>query len=469
MITFMNSLKKLLRENRKLRKGLMVFGWCFLGFALVNLVFLVVYKDRTYPGTKVQNQNIGNIPRNKLENKLSGLSLLPEAFMFEYQDKKVEVKTKDLGIETNTTQTATSAVRNKAWLPIANFVNPPEIIVTIKTDPAKLDEQVAKLSETFKKDATDAKIQLDKGAFSVVSESTGYVVDKNAFKQALEGALRDKTNTIIVPVMIVQPKIKQTELATNLQDLKDRQNVSLTYRFNTKVYKATPQEISDLHEISGSSYVLSDTKLKDYLIKVGKGFGISILNISDAIRDTRASVQNKKPLEFTFKEAPKKTYTYCVASRGVDASELSGLQNKLASVFADARGWSIDNRVSFVKADSSCNFTVWLAEASQMSSFGAICDSLWSCAVRPNIIINYDRWKNASDAWNQKGGSLDDYRTMVINHETGHWLGFGHVNCGGPGQSAPVMQQQSINLQGCNFNPWPLPYERDELKKILGI
>lgn len=79
------------------------------------------------------------------------------------------------------------------------------------------------------------------------------------------------------------------------------------------------------------------------------------------------------------------------------------------------------------------------------------------------MIINEDRWLGATPAWNDAGGSLRDYRHMVINHETGHWLGFSHSYCGGPGQLAPVMQQQSISLQGCKFNPWPLTSEIADL------
>lgn len=75
------------------------------------------------------------------------------------------------------------------------------------------------------------------------------------------------------------------------------------------------------------------------------------------------------------------------------------------------------------------------------------------------VIINDDRWAGASDAWNSSGGSLRDYRHMVVNHEVGHWLGHGHSNCSKSGAKAPVMQQQSINLQGCVFNPWPLSEE----------
>jgi hypothetical protein len=52
---------------------------------------------------------------------------------------------------------------------------------------------------------------------------------------------------------------------------------------------------------------------------------------------------------------------------------------------------------------------------------------------------------------------------MVINHEVGHFIGFGHASCGGAGQPAPVMQQQSISLQGCKFNPWPTASELDRV------
>ena len=75
------------------------------------------------------------------------------------------------------------------------------------------------------------------------------------------------------------------------------------------------------------------------------------------------------------------------------------------------------------------------------------------------MIINQERWKHASPAWNAAHGALRDYRHMVVNHETGHWLGLGHAGCPGAGRPAPVMMQQSKGLAGCHFNPWPTARE----------
>jgi len=76
---------------------------------------------------------------------------------------------------------------------------------------------------------------------------------------------------------------------------------------------------------------------------------------------------------------------------------------------------------------------------------------------------------HATTTWTANNRSLRDYRHLVVNHETGHWLGFGHAYCGGPGQLAPVMQQQSISLQGCKPNPWPLASERQALSRMKGV
>jgi hypothetical protein len=99
---------------------------------------------------------------------------------------------------------------------------------------------------------------------------------------------------------------------------------------------------------------------------------------------------------------------------------------------------------------------VLLAQARYLPSYSSVCSVQYSCRVGRNVIINQDRWRYGSRYF---PGPLEQYRQMVVNHETGHWLGNGHAYCGGKGQLAPVMQQQSKGMQGCKPNAWPLVRE----------
>ena len=158
------------------------------------------------------------------------------------------------------------------------------------------------------------------------------------------------------------------------------------------------------------------------------------------------------------KKGQKVVVTYDVTTKGVVTANLAEFKQQANATLNDQRGWA---RVgaTFQEVASGGQFTLVLSEASQLPTFSEGCGEYYSCNAGRFVIINQDRWLGATDPWNNAGGSLRDYRHMVVNHETGHWLGHGHEFCGGAGQAAPVMQQQSISLQGCTFNPWPLASE----------
>lgn len=158
---------------------------------------------------------------------------------------------------------------------------------------------------------------------------------------------------------------------------------------------------------------------------------------------------------------------YVVESRGTLTADLAEFKRQVKETLNDARGWGRMG-ATFTEVAAGGSFTVVLSEASQMTTFSANgCDTTYSCNVGRYVIINQDRWLNATQPWNNSGGSLRDYRHMVVNHETGHWLGHGHAHCSAAGAAAAVMQQQSINLEGCAFNPWPL--ENELWSSTLGI
>jgi hypothetical protein len=153
------------------------------------------------------------------------------------------------------------------------------------------------------------------------------------------------------------------------------------------------------------------------------------------------------------------TVSYSVSTRGHVYASMAKFKRLAQQTYEDPRGWR-GAGVAFRRVASGGAFTLVLSEASKLPSFGYPCDSTWSCRAGNNVIINQDRWLGASPMWNSIGRSLRDYRHMVVNHETGHWLGHRHRYCGGTGQLAPVMMQQSKGLHGCRANPWPLASER---------
>jgi hypothetical protein len=159
--------------------------------------------------------------------------------------------------------------------------------------------------------------------------------------------------------------------------------------------------------------------------------------------------------------------TYEVRGRG-NVSPLEDLAAEAAAVYADPRGWNLGGSIQFARVATGGAFTLWLASDDQMSTFGGACGPVWSCRNGRNVVINEARWLASSDSWLTAAAPLATYRQMVINHETGHWLGFGHASCPAPGALAPVMQQQSMGLSGCVPNPWPLPSERSVLAANRG-
>ena len=179
--------------------------------------------------------------------------------------------------------------------------------------------------------------------------------------------------------------------------------------------------------------------------------------------DERAAILSKAEQTATESGNELITYTYCVASKG-EVGDLTEFSDTVFSTLNDPRGWPRAGAV-FQEADgtdpNACSMTLTLAAADQMTSFSTECSDEYSCRVGNDVIINIDRWNNATEGWRNAGGTVERYRTMVINHEVGHRLGHldNELTCSAVNQPAPLMQQQSMDLLGCTPNEWPLDEE----------
>ena len=183
----------------------------------------------------------------------------------------------------------------------------------------------------------------------------------------------------------------------------------------------------------------------------------------DASEHRRATSAPTQPTVEAYAVPVSRRVTYSVRTRGRVTASMKVFRRQVQETFDHPRGWRAAG-VQFTRVKRGGDFTLVLAAAGTLPSFSSGCSVRWSCRAGRHVIINQLRWRHASPAWNRAGRTRRDYRHLVVNHETGHWLGRGHTGCRRGGR-APVMMQQSKGTGGCRFNPWPLPWEAAAVRR----
>lgn len=135
----------------------------------------------------------------------------------------------------------------------------------------------------------------------------------------------------------------------------------------------------------------------------------------------------------------------------------------ITSILNDPRGWnSITEKKFLLVSEEEADFTFIFSSPDKTDELCAPLETngIYSCRNEEEIIINYFRWENGAIDF---GNDMKTYRLYLINHETGHILGWGHTGCPKDGALAPVMMQQSKTTDGCTPYGWPL-YEIIDMK-----
>lgn len=139
-------------------------------------------------------------------------------------------------------------------------------------------------------------------------------------------------------------------------------------------------------------------------------------------------------------------------------ADAPGWEAAVRATLGDPRGWTRAG-FRFVEAPGA-PYAIVLAEADEAQALCLPYDvyRTYSCQNGPVVVLHADRWRTATPKWT---GDLPTYRQMLVNHEVGHLLGMHHppVQCPRRGRRAPLMAQQSTELNGCLPNPWPLDDE----------
>jgi len=132
------------------------------------------------------------------------------------------------------------------------------------------------------------------------------------------------------------------------------------------------------------------------------------------------------------------------------------MKNLLFLILNNEKGWTNITGKGFQLTsveDSDFVFIFATPEKTDELCYPLETNGIYSCRNETEIIINNFRWKEGAVDF---GRDIETYRLYLINHETGHLLGWAHKECPKEGAIAPVMMQQSKGTNGCLPYGWPV-------------
>ncbi|NOL41688.1 DUF3152 domain-containing protein [Kribbella sandramycini] len=140
---------------------------------------------------------------------------------------------------------------------------------------------------------------------------------------------------------------------------------------------------------------------------------------------------------------------------GIKGIDNAALAKFVRETYGAVNGWTAGGKFRFqqVGPGEASDFRLMFVTPETRDTYcGYAPDRYTSCRIGDRVVLNIARWVHGVPNY---GAPLLTYRKYMINHETGHRLGYAHQLCPGAGQPAPVMQQQTLGLHGCVANQSP--------------
>lgn len=469
-----------------------------------TLIAHIVYKGRSYPNLVLADSTSGSRQFDQIYKKLA-TEISNTNIKITVQQETTRHTPAELGISLDKKRLEHSSLKRDLRRLITPLFIPDKRPLPIVIDDSKLNQVIAKsYQDKGFKPYVNAKFTVKDGKLRVTEGKDGIGLDSQPFittiKQHYESSVSDLSYT--GATTDIHPMISGQDIRLKQSDILAFTKLKFGVRSDSETFDATEAEKAGWLTLKrNGNLVVIDTSTKNInrFAQRGVGYfeqapkhqvttkylsgkanttsrgvsGRTVINKRQVMTKLQAAAANKQSeivlLKFQSVPFAKQTrtvddrvvtrvYTYEVVKWGNPKADLESFASLAAQTYTDSRGWNKAG-IIFKRVSSGGDFTLVLAEPSRVAAASPGCSSYYSCNVGRYVIINDDRWRGATDPWNANGGSLRDYQHMVVNHETGHWLGLGHGYCSGAGQKAPVMQQQSIDLQGCTFNPWPVASE----------
>lgn len=418
---------------------------------IANGVTWFLYKDKTLPRTQLGSVQFGSVAFTDVSSRLQQAPPLPQEITLKTPGSSATVQVATLGVRVDAPATEAALRQTKTAWPLLRLVRPAKVDLSIQTDESVFNRQVSELVNKLEVQPLPERVVAQDDRFEIAPPRPGYTLTPS-FASEVRAAVTVAGHDGSVTSEERAPPASTMDVESEKQRLQSQLGARLTLNSSDKKITPSAKDKLSWYVQDGQTMSISPERIQAHIKRLTQN---QAANSGDIAMAVRYALEQRKNADLTIARQGALKLAYCTAVRGVADKHLRVFTGRVAVILADSRGWNADGNVAFERVESGCGFTIWLAAPSTMTGFSSICDAYYSCRAGNNVVINFDRWTKATPPWKDAGKTIQEYEALVVNHEVGHQLGFGHPSCPSAGQPAPVMMQQSIELGGCTFNAWP--------------
>ena len=279
-------------EKKTPRRGFLKFFLWFL--AILSLVLILSYAgiaiasaNKSLPGITFFGQSVGVKSREEIKVVVGSVSeiLSKQVVTITFEDKKVEISYKDLGIEIDSEKTIDHILDFGKTKDLPSYGYFKEIMQnkaqadpTIKwnTDPK---EKLSQLFEDKNKDARNANLAISGNGLYIEPEEDGYGADTTNLLEQVEGCfVKNCKQEIIGQKTTKKSNINSSDLQTFVPEIEE---IIFSKFYLTSDHQNIYPKASDLTEfideertVLGGRVTFSDTAIESYLENISYWFDV---------------------------------------------------------------------------------------------------------------------------------------------------------------------------------------------------
>jgi hypothetical protein len=438
----------------------------FAAFVLLNVGIASYYSNRVFPGVHVGSVAVGDRSFATLPLALSGLSAAPSL------TARIGTVTYPLNTDGMSAISLGSSVLQaeeygrSAPLPLFGLIEAlasRPLTVQRNINASLLNKVANGLADAVDHTPSNAVPIIYNGQAFVIGEKTGSELDPSRIASEIRQNYGNASSFEMSPDPI-SPKVTAASYASDLSAAQAMLELKLVLQNKNVIYSPTAQQIGTWLTFAGpgKGVSVSSSAVATYVNSLTGQFD----RLSAAAALLKA-VQTRQQLTYVAAMTPIRSapivatsvvsfsnvYTYCVQSDSSVEGDI--LLSSASNALSDPQSWNLGGKLNFVNSATNCNFTFWLAPASELGSLSSRCSSQTTCQVGNILAINANDWLTVPTGWTE---GLAAYRQELINHTVGQWLGFNHASCLAVSETPmPILEAPTVVLDGCSPNWFQLP------------